>query len=67
MGKTNKAWHAQHRMPEHATAEQRIAWHRAHAAACGCRPPPPNILRQIEVRPDDHVDAVTQTPQGHSS
>lgn len=67
MSKTNKDWHAQHRMPEHATAEQRLAWHRAHAAACGCRPPPPDIQRQIEARPHGHVDSAAQTRPDRSS
>lgn len=47
MGKTNKAWHAQHPMPKNPTLAQRLAWHQAHATACACRPVPPAIARLI--------------------
>jgi hypothetical protein len=30
-------------MPKNATFEQRVAWHREHAAHCDCRKPPPDI------------------------
>ena len=30
-------WHRVHPMPTKATLDQRIAWHIAHAKACGCR------------------------------
>lgn len=33
----NREWHMANRMPPNATEEQRIAWHTAHARACGCR------------------------------
>ena len=44
MGKTNKSWHEQHRMPRPSTIQQRIEWHLAHAKDCGCRPIPPSLL-----------------------
>ena len=44
----NKQWHATHVMPPNPTREQRIAWHAEHAAVCGCRPVPPNLLAEIE-------------------
>lgn len=47
MGKTNKSWHEQHRMPKHPTLQQRIEWHLAHAKACGCRPIPASILQLL--------------------
>lgn len=47
MGKTNKSWHEQNRMPKNAKLQQRIAWHLAHAKACGCRPVPPSILQLL--------------------
>ncbi len=47
MGKTNKSWHEQNPMPKNATLQQRIAWHLAHAKACGCRPVPPSILQLL--------------------
>lgn len=43
----NKEWHRSHRMPEKATREQRIAWHAAHAAACGCREIPLSIRADV--------------------
>lgn len=39
----NREWHDAHPMPDHATFEQRVAWHREHAAECGCRRPPERI------------------------
>ena len=46
----NKAWHDDHPMPPKATREQRIEWHIAHAAACGCRAIPESIRRDVEKR-----------------
>jgi hypothetical protein len=45
----NAEWHRAHRMPAHATLTQRIAWHRAHAIACGCRPIPKRILEAMSI------------------
>jgi len=44
----NKEWHRSHRMPPKATREQRIKWHAAHAAACGCRAIPVSIKPDVE-------------------
>jgi hypothetical protein len=44
----NKRWHAAHVMPPNPTREQRIAWHAEHAAACGCRPVPTDLLADVE-------------------
>ena len=46
----NKEWHRSHRMPQGATREQRIKWHVAHAAACGCRAIPESIRLDVEKR-----------------
>jgi len=35
-------------MPANASLAQRIAWHRAHARACGCRPMPVKIAAATE-------------------
>ena len=48
----NKEWHAANRMPKHATTEQRIAWHLAHAEHCGCRPIPETLKAIIEAGRD---------------
>ena len=37
MGKINKEWHQQNKMPAKATFEQRVSWHRDHLAHCACR------------------------------
>lgn len=37
------AWHRAHRMPENPTPAQRLKWHQAHAAHCGCRPMPASV------------------------
>jgi hypothetical protein len=48
--KTNKQWHAANRMPARATLDQRITWHFAHAASCGCRAMPPSIVAELKRR-----------------
>ena len=50
MGKTNRLWHEQNRMPKNPTIQQRIEWHLAHAKACECRPIPQPILKLLEGR-----------------
>jgi hypothetical protein len=35
-------------MPQKATCEQRIKWHAAHTAACGCRAVPDSIRADVE-------------------
>ncbi len=47
----NKSWHLAHVMPKNATLEQRVEWHIAHLAACGCRKDlPPAIAAEIAKR-----------------
>jgi hypothetical protein len=46
----NAEWHRLHRMPVHPTMEQRIAWHRAHARHCACRPIPKPVQDEIARR-----------------
>ena len=46
----NAAWHKAHVMPKPASAEQRITWHVEHAKACGCRPIPEALKREIDRR-----------------
>ncbi|MFT3820283.1 MAG: GFA family protein [Rubrivivax sp.] len=45
--RVNRAWHEALPMPKKATLQQRMAWHKAHALACGCRPVPPEIVSLI--------------------
>jgi len=47
MTKTNRLWHAHNRMPKNPTAQQRIAWHLAHAANCACRPMPKGVVELL--------------------
>ena len=47
MAKLNNDWHARNRMPANASLAQRIAWHRAHVRACGCRSMPAKIAEAI--------------------
>jgi len=42
--KLNRAWHEKNRMPPRASRPARLAWHRRHAKACGCRPIPASLL-----------------------
>jgi hypothetical protein len=44
-GKINAAWHKAHKMPARATLDQRVEWHLAHLAACGCRTDLPESIR----------------------
>ncbi len=46
----NREWHLLHKMPDRPTLEERIDWHVAHAANCGCRPIPERLLREMEQR-----------------
>jgi hypothetical protein len=43
----NKEWHAEHRMPEKASTQQRIDWHLEHALVCDCRPIPEGLLGKL--------------------
>jgi hypothetical protein len=47
MGKLNAKWHQKHRMPKNPTHDQRMAWHAAHARACGCRPMPHKLAAEL--------------------
>jgi len=42
-----KAWHEEHPMPDKPSFDERVAWHRAHAMACACRPVPADIRDAI--------------------
>ena len=46
----NREWHLANRMPPKATLDERINWHLAHAANCGCREMPASIRKEIEAR-----------------
>jgi hypothetical protein len=48
--KVNREWHLSHKMPHHATLEQRLEWHVKHAANCTCREMPERIRRELEAR-----------------
>ncbi len=46
----NEEWHRAHPMPEHPSLDQRVAWHKEHAEACGCREIPPGIRDELARR-----------------
>jgi len=50
MGRMNKAWHARNPMPDHATFEDRLAWHERHAKACACRQMPVRTAAELAKR-----------------
>lgn len=37
-------------MPPNAKIDERIDWHMAHAANCGCRPIPDSVLKAMDKR-----------------
>jgi hypothetical protein len=50
MSRLNASWHATHRMPSKPTLGQRVEWHQAHAAACGCREIPRTVRAELSRR-----------------
>ncbi|MCX5517648.1 hypothetical protein OSH10_04305 [Kaistia defluvii] len=50
MSKLNRAWHDANPMPENPTIDQRVEWHLAHTAHCGCRPIPRLVLEEMARR-----------------
>ena len=46
----NAVWHQQNVMPKSPTLPERIAWHRAHQAHCGCRPVPEKLQALISAK-----------------
>ena len=50
MGKTNRLWHEQNKMPLNPTPQQRIDWHLAHSEHCACRPIPDGVVVLMEER-----------------
>jgi hypothetical protein len=57
----NAAWHAAHRMPKNPSAEERLRWHVAHAAACACRPMPASLARLAATSPSTRAVPQTKT------
>jgi len=49
--KINATWHKANRMPMRSSLDQRVTWHLAHLAACGCRADlPPTIVAELKRR-----------------
>lgn len=50
----NIEWHRSHRMPPNGTRQQRVKWHVAHKAACGCRDVQsslrPDVMKLLRIR-----------------
>lgn len=51
MGKINKEWHLQNKMPSNASDQQRIAWHTEHVLHCSCAPIPKGVQALMEKKP----------------
>ena len=46
----NRDWHRQHVLGQHASREDRIAWHAEHARECACRPIPESLAVEVAQR-----------------
>ena len=46
----NRQWHADNKMPDRPTLDQRVEWHKEHMLHCGCRGIPADIKAEIEKR-----------------
>ena len=49
-GTVNADWHRANVLPRRASEDERIAWHVAHAAACGCRAVPAKLAERMLAR-----------------
>jgi len=47
MGKINKEWHLENKMPKNPIHEQRMKWHIAHLEHCQCYPVTPKLRKEI--------------------
>ena len=43
----NAEWHRAHVLGQHASLQERIAWHEEHARECACRAMPASIAEAI--------------------
>lgn len=59
----NAKWHRANRMPANPTLDQRIAWHLAHAEACGCRAISGKLKQEMERR-GIKIPSRTGAPRG---
>lgn len=50
MARLNAEWHRRHPMPQHATLDQRVRWHVAHARHCACREIPATMRAELKAR-----------------
>jgi len=48
MGKINKEWHHNNKMPKNPTDEERIKWHISHTENCRCREPGEKLKEEIK-------------------
>jgi hypothetical protein len=44
----NREWHEKNRMPENASFDERVNWHREHQKNCSCRQIPGNLLEEMK-------------------
>lgn len=50
MSAPNPIWHTGHPMPRNPSMDQRVTWHLAHQAHCGCREIPVTVLAELKRR-----------------
>ena len=48
MGKINKEWHQENKMPKNPTREERLIWHSEHEKHCDCRPVTPKLRKELD-------------------
>ena len=47
MGKINKKWHENNRMPKNPSLQERVDWHKRHTKYCACRSIPTSLKKYI--------------------
>jgi predicted DNA-binding protein (MmcQ/YjbR family) len=58
----NELWHRKHPMPRRPSRAERLAWHREHAARCGCRPIPAKLAPLLKAAPATRAKAPPKRP-----
>jgi len=48
VGKINKEWHQENKMPKNPTREERLIWHKEHLKHCECRPVTTKLRKELD-------------------
>jgi hypothetical protein len=59
----NREWHEGHKMPDGASAKERIEWHMEHTRQCACRPFPKLLLAKLNDRQKSKLAALGKSRQ----